>query len=63
MICHCWYFLYCNCKYEQEENIAILNISSVDYRCVIWGMSRSDAINKLNNDVSINKYGVSVEHH
>ena len=21
----------------------------VDYICVIWGMSRSDAINKLNN--------------
>ena len=78
MICHCWYFLYCKCKYEQEvcdgcqdismmayelENIAILNISGVDYRCVIWGMSRSDTINKLNNDVSINKYGVSVEHH
>ena len=31
------------------ENIAILNIKGVDYKCVIWNMSKSDAINRVNN--------------
>ena len=31
------------------ENIAILNIKGVDCRCVLWNMSRNDAINRLNN--------------
>ena len=31
------------------ENIAILNVRGVDYRCVILNMTRNDAINSLNN--------------
>ena len=31
------------------ENSAILNIKGVDCRCVVWNMSRNDAINRLNN--------------
>ena len=31
------------------ENIAILNVRGVDYRCVILNMTRNDAINRLNN--------------
>ena len=31
------------------ENIAILNIKGVDYRCIIWNMTKINAINKLNN--------------
>ena len=31
------------------ENIAILNVNSVDYRCIIWNMTKNDAINRLNN--------------
>ena len=31
------------------ENTAILNIKGVNYRCAIWNMSRSYAINRLNN--------------
>ena len=31
------------------ENIAILKIKGVDCRCVIWNMSRSDAISRINN--------------
>ena len=64
MICHHWYFLDSGYKYQskvcygchdisvmpyEKENIAILKIKGVDYRCVIWNMSRSDAINRLNN--------------
>ena len=59
MICHYWYFLEGGYKYEAEacigrhdtslmvydlENIAIVNIKGVDYRCLICNMSRSDAI-------------------
>ena len=31
------------------ENIAILNIKSVDYRKFIWNMNRNVAINMSNN--------------
>ena len=59
MICHYWYFVDGSYKYEPEvcngcgdktmmayklENIAVLNVKGVDYRCVTWNLSRSDAI-------------------
>ena len=31
------------------ENIAILNVKGVDYRCVLWNITRNDAVNRLNN--------------
>ena len=31
------------------ENIAILNVKCVDYRCVIWNMAKNNAISNLNN--------------
>ena len=31
------------------EKIAILNIKGVDYKCDIWNMNESDAINRVNN--------------
>ena len=31
------------------ENIGILNIKVVNYRCVLWSITRNDAINRLNN--------------
>lgn len=34
---------------DESEIIAILNISGVNYRCVTWGMSKTDAIHNLNN--------------
>ena len=64
MICHYWYFFKSKYKYEpvvcngchamsmmvyELQNIAILNMKCVGYRCVIWNMIRSDAINRLNN--------------
>ena len=30
------------------ENIAILNVKGIDYRCVIWNMGRNDAVSRLN---------------
>ena len=64
MICHYWYLNDIDCKYKPEvcngcrdismiayelENIAILSVNVIDYRCVIWNMTRNDAINRLNN--------------
>ena len=31
------------------ENIAVLNVEGVDYRCVLWKMTKNDGINRLNN--------------
>ena len=31
------------------KNIAVLNVKGVDYRCVLWNITRNDAINRLNN--------------
>ena len=62
MICHYWYFKDIDNKYEPDvcngchdismmayelENIVILDIKGVDYRCVIWNMTRNGAINML----------------
>ena len=33
------------------KNIAILNAKGVDYRCILWGISKNDAINRLNDSV------------
>ena len=33
------------------KNIAILNEKGADYRCILWGISKNDAINRLNNSV------------
>ena len=33
----------------QLKNIAILNAKGVNYMCILWGISRDEAINKLNN--------------
>ena len=31
------------------KNIAILNAKDVDYRRILWGISRDEAVNRLNN--------------
>ena len=33
------------------KNIAILNVKVVDFRCIFWGISRDEAVNRLNNSV------------
>ena len=64
VICHYWYFKDIGYKSEPHscnkchnisrmvyelENIAILNVKDVDYRCVLWNITRNDAINMLDN--------------
>ena len=31
------------------KNIAIMNVKGVDYKYVIWNITRNDAINRLNS--------------
>ena len=43
--------------YELKK-IATLNVKGVDYRCILWGISRIEDMNILNNSVLEDK-GVS----
>ena len=33
------------------KNIAILNVKGIDYRWILWGISKNEAVNILNNFV------------
>ena len=33
------------------KSIAIMNVKDVDYRCILLGISRNEAVNILNNSV------------
>ena len=33
------------------KNIAILNVKGVDFKCILWSISRDEAVNNLNNSV------------
>ena len=63
-ICHYWYFKDSSYKFEpyvcnkchdismmayELKNSAILTVKGVDYICVLWNMTKNDAINRLNN--------------
>ena len=63
-ICHYWHFLYkgfkpqphvCNGYYDllmmsmNLSDVAILNIHGADYRCIISGISKSEAVILLRN--------------
>ena len=37
------------------KNIAILNVKAVDFRCILWGISKDEAVNRLNNSGLENK--------
>ena len=63
-ICHYWYFLNKSFKFQPNvcngchdllmmfmnlSDIAILNIKSANYRCIIRGISKNEAINLMQN--------------
>ena len=62
-ICHYWYFLDKEFKFQPEtamcfillmmsmklSNIAILNVHGVNYCCIICGISKSEAMNLMQN--------------
>ena len=35
----------------ESKYFDILNAKVVDYRCILWGISKNDAANRLNNSV------------
>ena len=66
MLCHYWYFKDFGFKFERYvynkchnvlmtayklENIAILSVKRIDCRCILWHMSRDEAVNRLNDSV------------
>ena len=70
MLCHYRYFKDIGYKFEPNvcnkchdvfmtayelKNIAILNIKGVDQKCILWGISKNEAINIPNNSAFENK--------
>ena len=66
MLCHYWYFKDVGFKFEPHvcnkchnvlmtayelKNIGILNVKDVDFGCILLGISRDKAVNRLNNSV------------
>ena len=64
MLCHYWYFKDIGYKFQtylcngchvvsvmayELKNIAILNVKGVAYRCILWNISKDEAVNSLNN--------------
>ena len=42
---------YLNQMFVINRNIAILNVKGADFRCILWGISRDEAANRLSNSV------------
>ena len=65
MLCHYWYFKNVGYKFQpylcngchavsmtyELKNIAILNVKVVDYRCILWNISKDEAVNRLKHFV------------
>ena len=66
MLCHYWYFRDVGFKFQPHvcnkchdvlmtaaelKNIAILNVKGVDFTCILLGISRDEAVNRLNRPV------------
>ena len=78
MLCHYWYFKNIGCKFESNvcnkchdvlmtayelKNMEILNVKGIDCRCILWGLSKYDAINILNNSVNNCKWNlIQIKH-
>ena len=71
LTCHYWYFKDIGYIYEPHvfnqyydlslvvydlNDSMILNIKGVDYRCYVFNLSKNDAIKRLNNSLSNNKF-------
>ena len=69
-LCHYWYFKDVGFTFEPHicnkchdvlmtayelKNIAILNVKRADFKCILSGINRDEAVNRLNNSVLENK--------
>ena len=70
MLCHYSYFKDVGFKFEPHvcnkchnvlmtayelKGITILNVKGIDFRCILWGISRYESVDRLNNSVLENK--------
>ena len=66
ILCHYWYFKDVGFRFEPHvcnkchdvlmtvyelKNTALINVKGVNFRCILWGISRDEAINRLHNSV------------
>ena len=66
ILCHYWYFEDVGFKFERHvcnkcidvlmtacelKNAAVLNVKGVDFRCILWGISRDEAVNRRNKSM------------
>ena len=66
MLCHYWNFKDVGFKFETHicnrchdvlmtayelKNIAILNVKGLNSKCILWGITKNEAVNRLNNSV------------
>ena len=73
MLCHYWYFKGVVSKFHpyvcngchavstmayKLKSIAILNVKAIDYRCILRGISKNDAVDRLNNNSVLEDKGV-----
>ena len=65
-LCHYWYFKDVGFKFKEHicngchdlltmayglENIAILSTRRATFRCILWGISKDETVNRLNKGV------------
>ena len=65
-LCHYWYFKDVGFKFKEHicngchglltmaygfENIAILSAKRATFRCILWGISKDETVNRLNKGV------------
>ena len=70
MLCHYWYFKDVGFKFDpyvcnkchdvlmtayELKDTAVLNVKGFDFRCILRGISRDEAVNRLNNTMLENK--------
>ena len=66
ILCHYWYFKDVGFRFEPHvcnkchdvlmtvyelKNTALINVKGVNFRCILWSISRDEAINRLDNSV------------
>ena len=66
ILCHYWYFKDVGFRFElhvcnkchdvlmtvyELKNTALINVTGVNFRCILWSISRDEAINRLDNSV------------
>ena len=66
MFCHYWYFKDVGFKFKPHvcnkcrdawmtanelKNIAILNVKCADFRCILWNISKNEAVSRLNHSL------------